>query len=241
MDTHKKELRVALIWIVVYVVTASIGEQLNGVIGLQGGATAPIGLLLTVALCLYLSRNKLFSAYGFSGFSQFPFRQVLYCLPMIALATVNLWRGGAIRFSTLEMALYIGFMLCTGFIEEVLFRGFLFKAMLSQGTGVAVLVSSLTFGLGHIVNLLNGAELLPTLLQLVYAMAIGLMLSVFVLRTGNIIPCIGFHSIFNALSAFSNEAGTTNGYRVTISAIITAVALGYAGWLWFRLGKGKRE
>ena len=113
--------------------------------------------------------------------------------------------------------------------------------MLQSGTRVAVLVSSLTFGLGHIVNLLNGAELFPTLLQMVYALAIGLVLSVFVLRTGNIIPCIAFHSIFNALSAFSNETGLTDGYRIMVCIVITAVSLGYAAWLWFKLPAAPEE
>ena len=96
----------------------------------------------------------------------------------------------------------------------------------------AILVSGLTFGLGHIVNLANGAELLPTLLQLVYALAIGLMLSVFMVRAKNIVPCCIFHGVFNALAAFSNEAGQTTDYQVTVCAVITVISLGYALYLW---------
>ena len=40
----------------------------------------------------------------------------------------------------------------------------------------AIIVSSITFGIVHIVNLLNGADLIPTLLQVYYAVAIGYML-----------------------------------------------------------------
>lgn len=62
----------------------------------------------------------------------------------------------------METALYVLSMLCVGFIEELIFRGFLFKAMAKDGIKSAIIVSSITFGLGHIINLVNGAELLPT-------------------------------------------------------------------------------
>jgi hypothetical protein len=38
-------------------------------------------------------------------------------------------------------------------IEEVIFRGFLFKALQKDKLSVAIIVSSVTFGFGHIVNL----------------------------------------------------------------------------------------
>lgn len=37
----------------------------------------------------------------------------------------------------------------------------------------AIIVSAVTFGIGHIVNLLNGAELIPTLMQICYAISRG--------------------------------------------------------------------
>ena len=64
-------------------------------------------------------------------------------------------------------------MLNIGFIEEIIFRGFLFKMMAKDGLKSAIIVSSLTFGLGHIVNLLNGADFIPTLMQVCYAVSIG--------------------------------------------------------------------
>ena len=37
----------------------------------------------------------------------------------------------------------------------------------------AIIVSAVTLGIGHIVNLLNGAELIPTLMQICYAISLG--------------------------------------------------------------------
>ena len=105
---------------------------------------------------------------------------------------------------------------------------------MKRSTRLAILISSLTFALGHIVNLVNGAELVPTLLQLVYALAIGLMLSVFVVKTGHLLPCCLFHGVFNALAAFSKEAGQTVGYQIAVCAVISLLSMGYAAYLWRR-------
>ena len=48
-------------------------------------------------------------------------------------------------------------MLCVGFAEEVIFRGFLFRAMEKDNVKTAIIGSSVTFGLGHVLNLVNGS------------------------------------------------------------------------------------
>ena len=78
--------------------------------------------------------------------------------------SINLWNGVTMKLSVLETVLYILSMLCVGFIEEIIFRGFLFKALCKDNIKQAIAISSITFGVGHIVNLLNGKELIPTLL-----------------------------------------------------------------------------
>ena len=82
---------------------------------------------------------------------------MLFYIPLIVLLTVNLWYGVAMNTSPLEMVLYILSMLCVGFLEEMIFRGFLFQAMVKDGVKSAIIVSSVTFGIGHIVNLINGS------------------------------------------------------------------------------------
>ena len=64
-------------------------------------------------------------------------------------------------------------MINVGFLEEIIFRGFLFKMMKKDNVKSAIIVSSITFGIGYIVNLLNGADFIPSLLQVFYAIAIG--------------------------------------------------------------------
>jgi uncharacterized protein (DUF697 family) len=86
----------------------------------------------------------------------------LIVLPLVFLASCNLWYGTAWNRPLAETVCYIGSMCCVGFLEELIFRGFLFRALEREGVVWAVWVSSITFGLGHIINLFNGsgAELL---------------------------------------------------------------------------------
>ena len=65
-------------------------------------------------------------------------------------------------------------MLCVGFLEEVIFRGLLFQAIAKDNIKSAVIISSVTFGIGHIINLFNGSgmDLVNNLCQIVFAFAI---------------------------------------------------------------------
>ena len=120
-------------------------------------------------------------------------------------------------------------MCCVGFLEEVIFRGFLFGAMRKNGLTAAVIVSSLTFGMGHIVNLLTGAPVLDTLLQLVYASAIGFCYTGIYLVSGSIVPCILSHIFVNSTSVFAIEPDERG---LLITAIIqTLLGAGYGLWL----------
>ena len=98
-------------------------------------------------------------------------------------------------------------MINVGFIEEIIFRGFLFKMMAKDNVKSAIIVSSVTFGIGHIINLLNGADLIPTLMQICYAISIGYLFVIIFYKSKSLIPCIITHSAVNSLSIFNVENG----------------------------------
>ena len=111
---------------------------------------------------------------------------------------------------------------------SVIFRGLLFKAMCRDGVRAAIIVSSVTFGIGHIVNLFNGsgAELLATVCQVCYAIAAGFMFVIIFHRGGSLLPCIAAHSGINMLSAFGVEA---QGMGEIYSALaLCIISTGYA-------------
>ncbi len=133
-------------------------------------------------------------------------KECLYFIPLILIVSVNLWGGININNSKTEILFHILTMINIGFIEEIIFRGFLFKMMEKDNLKSAIIVSSVTFGIGHIVNLLNGADIIPTLLQICSAISIGYLFVVIFHHSKSLIPCIITHSLINALSIFNSDS-----------------------------------
>ena len=229
---EKSQIVFAVAWIIAYVVLASAGDNISADLGVEKLVTLPILIALSAILYFFVSKNGLTEKYGLCK-PRLPAAKMLYYIPLLVLLTANLWYGIAMNLSPLETVLYILAMFCVGFLEEMIFRGLLFQAMAKGGVKAAIIVSSVTFGIGHIVNLINGsgAGLLSTLLQVVYAVAIGFAFVMIYCRTKSLLPCILTHSIFNGLSAIANEAAMTPQREIT-SGILLAVITGiYALYL----------
>jgi len=216
---QKSRIWFAVFWIVIYVVGTSAADEVSKAIQLEKSITLLYLAVLTAILVVWLTKNGLLRTYGLCK-PEWNAKQMLYYVPLILIASCNLWFGVTVHGSVAETALYICSMLLVGFVEELIFRGFLFEAMRKDSLKAAVIVSSLTFGIGHIVNLVNGsgAELVSNICQVLYAIAAGFLFVIIFLKTGSLWPCIITHSVLNGLSAFAAE-------RTQIQEIITAVVL----------------
>lgn len=224
----RSELQFALVWIGIYVVGTSLADRLSEYIGTEKCLTFPFLLILSCVALGWMKRHGLFREYGLckAGIAASRF---LYYLPLVGLVSCNLWQGVRINLSFTETVLYIGSMLCVGFLEEVIFRGFLFKAMSRDNVKAAMIVSSITFGIGHIVNLVNGSgmDLISNLCQIGSAVAFGFLFVILFHRGGSLMPCIITHGALNALSVFANQVNETVQIKVATSLILTLIAIGY--------------
>ena len=229
---EKSEIWFAVVWIIAYVVLASTGDNISADLGIDKIVTLPILMAMSAVLFFFVRKNGLTEKYGLCK-SKLPAAKMLYYIPLLVLLTANLWYGAAMNMSPLETVLYVLSMFCVGFLEELIFRGLLFRAMAKDGMKSAIIVSSVTFGIGHIVNLINGsgAELLPNLLQVLYAVAIGFAFVMIYCRTKSLIPCIIVHSVFNGLSVFANEAVMTPQRQIISGILLAVIAGGYALYL----------
>lgn len=226
---ERNQLIFALVWIGIYVAAFSAADSVSETLGIKSCLTAPLGLFISACIFAFIGRNRLSKYYGLCGIHYPDFRKYLYFLPLVIIASANLWYGVTIKNSALEIALTFVSMLFVGFIEEIIFRGFLFKAIARKRAGLAVAISSVTFGMGHIVNLLNGADMRQTLLQICYAIAIGYLFTIIFIKTKSLLPCIITHGVLNALSVFAAES--TFGQDVVSSVILIMISLGYAVYL----------
>lgn len=121
------------------------------------------------------------------------------------MVIANLSYGFDTALSWEQILIGIITALCVGFIEEILFRGFLFKALLEKGKIFAIIISAFAFGFVHILNLTVGADIVVTIMQIISAAAFGFACAVFIYKTKNIIPCIICHELINTVGSFVKE------------------------------------
>ena len=85
--------------------------------------------------------------------------------------------------------------------------------------------SAITFGIEHIVNLLNGADIIPTIIQICYAISLGYFFVIIFYKSKSLVPCIITHAVINSLAIFNVES-TISLY--ISSLILIVIPLGYA-------------
>lgn len=220
----KSEIWFALAFIISYVIGNSFLIQLSESTGLEMVYTIPYNLLLLGILFAFIRKKQLFRYYGINKV-RCNAGKLLYYVPLAVIATVNIWFGVRFRMGPSATIVYFAAMIITGFAEEMLFRGLLYKAMSKSSIKSAVIVTSITFGIGHIVNLFNGnnADCAETVCQIFYAVAIGFLLAAVLYAGESLVPCIITHSLLNALSSFSNEA-VINKIQIPVSAALCVIS-----------------
>ena len=226
---QKNELTFSLIWIGIYVVGTMLSDGLSEFLGVKKLITMIFTGAISFFLLLWPRKEKLLEKFGLCPVQGAP-GEYLWYIPLAVTASVNLWYGVTLNDSIHETVFYVISMIFVGFLEELIFRGFLFRALEKDSFVQAVVISSVTFGFGHIVNLLSGSDLIPTLLQIAYATAAGFCFTALFVRTKSLWPCVITHAAINALSAFRVDSGT--GY---ITSIVLLLVNGIYGW-WLMRG-----
>ena len=222
----KSEILFAIFWIVLY--TVSMGNLRNL------GDDSPymmIGLIVISALMLlFVWKNGLLEKYGLSAWAKNS-RVMLWFFPLWIIASLNLWGGAAAKYPVPGQIYAIVSMALVGFAEELIFRGFLFKAMLKDGNvKAAVIVSSVTFGMGHIINLFTGHELIATLTQVVFAVAMGFVFTLVFYKSGSLLPGILAHSFIDVASVFASDDGSQL-VNLILHIVVIVISVAYSLYL----------
>ena len=220
----KSEVWFAVVFIIAYVVGDSFLIQASESTGMEMLYTIPYNLVLLGIMFEFIGKNHLTGYYGLNKV-KCKASKLLYYVPLVIIATVNIWFGVSFKMRFFATVVYFVAMILTGIVEEMLFRGLLFKAMSKSNIKSAIMVTSITFGIGHIVNLINGnsSDYVETICQIFYAVAIGFLLAAVLYVGESLIPCIITHSMLNALSSFSNEA-VINKIQIPVSVVLCVVS-----------------
>ena len=189
--------------------------------------------VLVFVCCVFTLRLRLFA--------RPTARHLAVFLPAMAVALNNVpWlplaTGDAAVARTDLIGLLALHVLCVGVLEELAFRGVLLPLLLrrfgatARGMWKSVLLSSVIFGFVHLVNLIEGAGVAATLMQVGYSILTGALCAVLLLRTGNLGYCMVFHAVFNFGGGMA--AYLVEGRIWTLPNILGTVAVGVAVGVW---------
>jgi membrane protease YdiL (CAAX protease family) len=217
---EKKEILFAVFWIVAYCV---IMGTIRGNFG-DDSIYMLLGLVaFTAGITAFVKVNHLEEKYGLAGWPK-EMKKYLFFIPIWVLATGNIWDGFDLSYRGVSLVMATLSMILVGFVEEMIFRGFLFRAMLATDKPVvAIIVSAVTFGVGHIVNLFTGQASLETVVQIVFAISWGFILTMACYKSGSIIPCIIAHSVIDALSLFGADNTLIDWIYIGATIVIAVV------------------
>ena len=215
-----KPVLFAILWIVVYVVLIAPlrGRFGDGSLQMLLGLVAISAAMLAVIRLLGIQKELGMTRWLQNG------RALLWLLPMWVLSTGNLWGGVSVRYDAITSVMAVLSFLLVGVAEEIIFRGFLFNGMRKTGRlTVAIVVSAITFGMGHIVNLLTGHATAETLVQMIFAVAWGFLFTFAYLKGGSLLPCIAIHGLIDAFSVFARDNAAADWAYIIATVVIAVV------------------
>lgn len=218
---EKFDLLAAILFIVVYCaftipIRGKLGDESPAMLGVLAALAAVIFVLVKV--------THTEERYGFVKWRG-KASDYWFFIPMLILMTGNLWGGFGIAYDGINQVYAVLSMLLIGFIEELIFRGFLFRALLKRDPApVAIIISAVTFGIGHIVNLFAGQASFETVIQVFFAIAWGFIFTFVFYKSGNLVICIIVHGMVDVLSKFASaESGSAAEYAYVFATIGIAV------------------
>ncbi|WP_050614118.1 CPBP family intramembrane glutamic endopeptidase [Bacillus testis] len=191
-----------------------------------------IGLVpLALGILLYLLVRKKWAHYFFDGLNNFQF---VLLSPLIIVLLMILIGNKGLDVSSIShlVSMLIMQIFVVGLIEETFFRGFMLRMLMPIGVKRAIVISSFLFGLTHALQLMSGQSLEDTLLQILYAILVGFVLSLLIIHRQSIIITIAFHGLNNFLNFMGQQKGTMiSAYLIIIILFI------YTIYLWQRIDK----
>lgn len=211
----------ALIWIAGYIAIVNIGDAVSEAVGIASSGTALLLVAYSLGLLWYLRAGNRTRFYGLRRAEPGTMRLTAFYLPLFALTFYQYGKGLNSDLDTQAIAIACILMIGVGFVEELVFRGFLFQAILAKKTVLrAIYLSGITFGFGHIVNLMRGYSGSDQLIQLGAAIVIGIALGYVVAITRSILPGVLFHILFNISGALTNHDVVSDTVLVGAMAIV---------------------
>ncbi len=232
---EKKPVLFAVLWIIIYCIVMT---AVKGADHVDRPVNVAAHIFVSVLIFAFVKVSHLDKEIGLDAWPE-DSRRYLYFIPLWIFTTGNLWAGVSMNYKGMGQVFAMISMMLVGFIEEMIFRGFLFRGLLrTNNATTAIIISAVTFGLGHIVNLLNGQATKETMIQIFYAIALGFVFTLVYYKSGKLWPCIIAHSlidVFSTINAENDLIGMVSVWTVIIGSVL------YSVYLWKLPGNGFKE
>lgn len=133
-------------------------------------------------------------------------RGLLILLPLFLLSFTTYLYGTRDK-NLLGILMAVLITLLIGVIEELEFRGVIFSYLEEHGV-YAILISSVLFGLVHLLNLIYEPDLLGVVIQVLFATGFGMVMAVIRYKTDLLLPQILMHTVwdFNQRMTLNDKA-----------------------------------
>lgn len=190
-------------------------------------------LLISIAIGIAIMKKSRYSLseYGFRKVQKDAYRKVWWYVPLIAVEILPIAIAGfSSTVTMLQYVILLFFTIAVGFNEEIYFRGLAFKFMEEKGRKKAIIWSSAVFGVLHLMNALNGKDVLYLVLQMFFAFLVGFVLAEVVSITKSLWINIIWHAAHDYISSITGDA--LDRTALIILAVQTGILLVYAVCIW---------
>lgn len=228
IKSKKCDLLYLISGILIYAIISILAELLSNKIGIKNSINALAYILLVVFTLLFLSKHNKMLYYGLESIDKLDCKNLLYFIPLIMIALVNLLKGISINVSIDQFILISICMTCVAFFEEILFRAFLMRTLMNKSDAFALIISSSLFGIIHLLNIFNtNSNIYEVIIQSIYALSSGFLYSSFFYKTKNIVPIILGHALLNFLNIFL-PLNLTLKEQIIGCLVISIISIAYA-------------
>ena len=218
---EKNEPFFAFLGIVLYMMLNMLGTLLSQAANVGELPRAVLLFSAALLLPLLLIRRGLKDRYGLCR-PERSFRPIWF-IPLCVLPASNLFYGFSLPQAFSEILYAVILAVSVAVLEELLFRGFLYQSLKFKSVEAAAVISSVVFGLLHLVRLLDGASVSFVLCQSALSVAVGYLLAALFEKSKSLLPCIALHAAFNLCGAFASGASVLRLCILTAAQILLSV------------------
>jgi membrane protease YdiL (CAAX protease family) len=144
--------------------------------------------------------------------------------PIIIFSFIPMYNGVS-TYQVSNILMVMGFSFFIGFSEELACRGVILPALMHKGKVPSIILSSMIFGLLHLMNLFKGAGFEDTIIQIIFATCFGLTMAIVRYKTELLLPQILVHALWDFNSKISKSDNVSESYTMIFFISIALVIL----------------